>query len=498
MKILTVFSPRMVALYVAVFQKLNEKYSDLEVIAIATKPRSQSAGLWIKPKPISALYSWAELENEFMHKQVDPETRDRLIDEYGDEINKIWIADRQLGRAFSAEAIYPFTPLMRHTVGNTDNALNFIFNSIVFHEKVFEIHQPDIVIGGANLVTFFVSRKKNIEYRSICTPRIGNQILLDDNIYDMQTPVATLFKNKKKDRGILAKSRKFIDDVRNKSLQPGYYSAKKPWLETITNKEIIYLSIISAARRKSDDVRKADPWDELKHRFNHLWRHTRITKHLFEKYEPDRLGKFAYFPLHVTPEYTTILLAPEYTNQICVIENLAKAIPPDMQLVVKEHIPMLGRRPRGFYEHLTSIPKVVLIDPEISSHELIKQAEFVSVITGTAGFEALIYGTPLLLFGDPGYTIIGSGFIKARGGKLLREDIEKVLTLDKADEGAILRYVSCVYECSIDIDFSELYTTHTTQSIRDNPEVVEKLVELYSADLERHCSDKKRAKVRSL
>src|SRR5690606_3825451 len=93
---------------------------------------------------------------------------------------------------------------------------------------------------------------------------------------------------------------------------------------------------------------------------------------------------FVYFPLHVDPEASTMVLAPDHTDQLAVIESLAKRLPFGMSLVVKERVRMLGRRPRGFYETIRRFPSVSLASPLESTFQLIQRSTFVAAITGTA------------------------------------------------------------------------------------------------------------------
>src|SRR5690606_19263261 len=109
---------------------------------------------------------------------------------------------------------------------------------------------------------------------------------------------------------------------------------------------------------------------------------------------------FIYYPLHVDPEASTMHLAPDFTNQLAVIESLAKRKKLSMDLVVKEHPNMIGRRPKGFYEAITALPGVYLAHPDIPSLRLIKCARLVVTITGTVAWEAMVLKKPAMAFGN--------------------------------------------------------------------------------------------------
>lgn len=109
--------------------------------------------------------------------------------------------------------------------------------------------------------------------------------------------------------------------------------------------------------------------------------------------------KIVYFPLAVEPEITLTRESPEFCHQHFAIHAIAKDLPPDTILVVKEHLFSIGMRPRGFYRDLAKIPNVVLVDPLEWGFEIIRRAAVVATINGTSGFEAAVLGKPVLAFG---------------------------------------------------------------------------------------------------
>ena len=61
----------------------------------------------------------------------------------------------------------------------------------------------------------------------------------------------------------------------------------------------------------------------------------------------DLPSSFVYVPLHVDPDAFTMVLSQWYTDSVVAIEALAKAAPARMRIAVKEHRPVLARRPRS-------------------------------------------------------------------------------------------------------------------------------------------------------
>lgn len=114
-------------------------------------------------------------------------------------------------------------------------------------------------------------------------------------------------------------------------------------------------------------------------------------------------ARFVLFPLQLQPEASTLVLAPYFTDQVWAAECVAKSLPLDHLLYVKEHPAMVGRRPLSEYRRLKAMPNVRLISPSILSHDLIKDASAVAVITSTMGWEAAVYQKPVVVLGNVWY-----------------------------------------------------------------------------------------------
>ena len=116
--------------------------------------------------------------------------------------------------------------------------------------------------------------------------------------------------------------------------------------------------------------------------------------------EPVAGERYIYFPLHLQPELTTSALGGEYSDQMLAIETLSAFLPNDCCIYLKENPKQTEKqRDRFFYKRLSSLKNVKLLSQKESSIILIKNSIGVATITGTAGWEALFYGKPVLIFG---------------------------------------------------------------------------------------------------
>ena len=118
--------------------------------------------------------------------------------------------------------------------------------------------------------------------------------------------------------------------------------------------------------------------------------------------------KFVYFPLPVQPEAWSNAWAPFHTNLVSIIENLAKSVPSEYLLLVKEHPGQKGKlwRELDFYKKILALPNVRLIHPEMDNYELISKCDLVSLINSSGGLEALFYKKPVIVFSDVYYDVV--------------------------------------------------------------------------------------------
>jgi hypothetical protein len=118
--------------------------------------------------------------------------------------------------------------------------------------------------------------------------------------------------------------------------------------------------------------------------------------------------KYVYVPLHMQPELTSSAMGGScgrYADQLQMIEQLSLLVPQDCIIYIKEN-PKQTAQQRGplFYRRLAAMANVKCVDPRISSVNLIKNSIGVATVTGTAGWEALFYNKPCMVFGNAWYS----------------------------------------------------------------------------------------------
>ncbi len=204
-------------------------------------------------------------------------------------------------------------------------------------------------------------------------------------------------------------------------------------------------------------------------RLHHLKRKRResfIDSNFITKIEKET--NFVYFPLHLEPERVLLLGAPYYTDQIAVINNIAKSLPVGYKLFVKEHPAQKqeGWRESQFYEQIMNIPNAVMIHPSVSSQEIIKKSSLVISIRGTASLEATIFGKPSIVFkADIGHTLVTSIQI-FQNWEELPTLIKKSLQMN-CNPSDINRYFSFIKKNSFDFP-NEIYSAEFSNHFNYN------------------------------
>ena len=124
---------------------------------------------------------------------------------------------------------------------------------------------------------------------------------------------------------------------------------------------------------------------------------------------------YVYFLLGYQPENTNCPEGGEFANQLLAVSVISHCIPDGWRVVVKEHPAQLANHGRGasgygnlgrdamLYEALSGIPGVELVAADADHFSMLDGASAVATLTGTAGWEAVVRGKPVLCFGEAWY-----------------------------------------------------------------------------------------------
>jgi hypothetical protein len=117
---------------------------------------------------------------------------------------------------------------------------------------------------------------------------------------------------------------------------------------------------------------------------------------------------YVLFGLHFQPESSIDVWAPFFSNQMWVIELLARSIPPSHKLLVKIHKSDISNYSTDQLRRMCSYPGVELVRPFADTRDLIERADLVISIQGTMGLEAALLGKPVIMLGESPVTVFPS------------------------------------------------------------------------------------------
>lgn len=200
------------------------------------------------------------------------------------------------------------------------------------------------------------------------------------------------------------------------------------------------------------------PLNHLKDSFKRKGRNLLGVEDLYDTFDPEE--NFAFFPLHYEPEISLSLLAPFFTDQIYLIKLIARSLPVGCKLYVKEHPAMVVYRPRSYYQELKKVPNLKLINPALTSFEILPYAKLIATITGSAGWEATLLKKPVITFGDVFYNQLS--FIKnCRTPEKLAYVVKEQMENFKYSEEELLRLISALFEESAELPLQHLWEQET-------------------------------------
>jgi hypothetical protein len=292
-----------------------------------------------------------------------------------------------------------------------EEILSIIENSISFFVDILEKYKPKLILmqqageNISNLLLYRIAKKMKIKVLMPVPIHMHNTFIMSDNIggreiCDGFKKLMSNVTNESKiyDENFIKKSN-MIETI-NVQLKYNYntstFSQKiNHYIKRLShNPEPIYKDV---GKTKLKVIRyKLQKYFEIKKRQKFL--NNKSIKTVEDK-------KFIYYPLHSEPEAKILVETPFHSNQIALIENIARSIPVDSVLYVKEHPVQKTKLWRSVedYKKIITMPNVKLVHPDLNSQELISKSQGIVVISGAVGFEALFYKKPIILFGDEYY-----------------------------------------------------------------------------------------------
>ncbi len=339
-----------------------------------------------------------------------------------------------------------------------------------FYEREFTECRPDAVIGFATatmygLACYYMARHFDIPFLEVMSTRLRERFVVEDSVTGQEfRHVDERFRELlagRDDQSLIPAASDYIKRFRS---QPRAADGLQRAMQITGSRTSLHPRRLLSLARVSywyyfghyrHDPEQVHPAKQTVETLRLVARRRRLIAGGY--FERPRLGeRFAYYALHLQPEMSTMIQAPFWQDQLALIENIARSLPLDVRLYVKEHAPMVGVRPLSYYERIKAIRNVRLVDPALSSIDLIRDSELVVTITGTVGFEALLIGRPVITFGQVFYNAVPC-VQRCRAIEDLPVIIRSVLERSPHDDRQVAAYVAALLDESVRIDGDELY-----------------------------------------
>ena len=161
--------------------------------------------------------------------------------------------------------------------------------------------------------------------------------------------------------------------------------------------------------------------------------------------------------MNINEESSLLHYAPFFTNQLEVIRYIAKSIPINYVLYVKEHPLQKIKLWRSIedYKKIKSIPNVRFLHPSVNAQEVLEKSQGVIAISGATGFEALFYHKPVFLFGDEYYDKL-SMVTKVEKIIDLPQIIKSALSNFKFDEREFDTYMEVLKKYALSVPYHSI------------------------------------------
>jgi len=300
-----------------------------------------------------------------------------------------------------------FTKYNKYYKFNSDKILSTLEQICKFFENILEQVNPDFLIirptdACADQLLQLICKSKKIEILTVGSTRFGYRsgITTDWDILDKIDPSVDYNKypNRTKEELI-----NFMTgyDIQQDVFRKRFQGSKKNWIKA----SLYYFKLISNRKYQKYYAHSGRTvfrvvFIEIISKLKKIIRKNFIDKNLCK--EIDLEQKFVYFPLGLEPERTILVPAPFYSNQLEVIKNVAKSLPVDYVLYVKEH-PMQkvwGWRNISYYKEILKLPNVRLVNTSVPNGKLVQNCSLVVSVLGTPTLEAAFREKPSIVFGD--------------------------------------------------------------------------------------------------
>lgn len=307
--------------------------------------------------------------------------------------------------------------------------LEVLGKEITFWRKVLDEQKPDLIVGECMTIEFMEvmyieAQKRGILFKSWCPHRFNGKTFWVDKPFNSLMPQEYWDNTKVSDKNI-KEAHLLIEDIRVRHKQPQYVMFKQPGKISLLGR---YLRCLLGEIRKTLRKRKMGFFDYENYiRIDKGFVRNTIALffHRYDKFYLKAESDYFFYPMHYEPETAVNYYGDCYDDQPMLIGRIAHSLGTGQILIVKEHPQQRGiLLTRPYRELKKKYPNLIFVNGKELSYNIFEKCKCVITLNGTAGWEALICGKPVILFGDVFYASC-SGANQCDGFKKLKDMIRK-------------------------------------------------------------------------
>jgi hypothetical protein len=283
-------------------------------------------------------------------------------------IQSVWpliYASREMTRSYNEGILFSST----HQQLTDEQIKAYIQAAFAYVIDLFDQFKPDVVIAPllaepSHQMIYFLARQRGIKCLCFTHSKIESFWIASQSPWEDDGPFFE--RVDELNRGAISKNieraRKYIKDFRESYKRPAYvekfYQAVPLW-KRIRAQLAPYRAIWEwyANRQWNNCVASLGPNVDcrppriiLRDHYVKLWQSYKARTFSYDDYVPTL--KYVYYPLQFEPEIMLDVFAPYFANQVELARLIAKSLPGDYTLLVKDHPQMLGsnaRFPRALF-----------------------------------------------------------------------------------------------------------------------------------------------------
>ena len=350
----------------------------------------------------------SEIENNY--SKIVNESNYKINNMLNDfNINSIWESAFTLRqKTLSYKKKYPFAFEQCCT---DDEIKNYILAYSIKIKKLFENFKPELIIAYnfgdiRHLLLNKLANKYKIPMFCMSDTKIQHthtffyDVNMSKSFFHHRLKKLNLKKIKSKNAD---KAIQYISESRKKLKVPLHVNSLNLEKSIFDKSDIIYFlkKIIQNLKLSSKELKEAEV-KEIKYLIRDFIQQ-KINLYQLKKFKYDNLkniDKFVFFPLQHYPEAQLGLLNMVYEDQLNAAKIIARFLPNDLKLVIKNHPYNYEWRSSKFLMKLKNTPNVKVIDHKISNFDVYKKMDYLISPGGTAIFEAALEKKPAIQFGS--------------------------------------------------------------------------------------------------